>query len=107
MKNMKTMTDKYEVIFKPEAETAYIRILEGKFENFIYQYHNVSVGEANEDETINLSYSYDLKEVPESYEYSFSQEGKKDFEQTIGDILFDIIVNSDQVKEANGNNDIK
>ncbi len=51
---MKTMTDKYEVIFKPEAETAYIRILEGKFENFIYQYHNVSVGEANEDETMNL-----------------------------------------------------
>lgn len=110
---MKTMTDKYEVIFKPEAETAYIRILEGKFENFIYQYHNVSVGEANEDETINLSYSYDLKEVPESYEYSFSlgtsysQEEENDFEQTIGDILFDIIVNSDQVREASGNNDIK
>ena len=109
-----TMTDKYETIFSPEEETALIRILEGKFANFIYQYHQVSVGDANEDESINLSYSYDLKEVPDSFKHEMSLERhdmsddvKKEFEHTIGDILFDIITNSDQVREASGNNDIK
>lgn len=104
---MENMTHKYEVIFQPEEETALIRVLEGKYTDFIYQYHDVSLGEANEDESINLSYSYDLKEVPQSYQYDLTEDEKKQFEQTVGDILFDIIVNSDQVKEASGNNDTK
>lgn len=101
------MTNKYEVIFEPSEETALIRVLEGKYADFIYQYHNVSIGEPNEDETVHLSYTYDLKEVPKSYEHDLTDEDKKEFEQTVGDILFDIIINSDQVKEASGNDNTK
>ena len=39
--------------------------------------------------------------------HDMSDDVKKEFEHTIGDILFDIITNSDQVREASGNNDIK
>lgn len=104
---MENMTNKYEVIFQPEEETALIRVLEGKFTDFIYQYHNVSIGEVNEDETVNLSYTYDLKEAPESYQYHLLDGDQKEFEQVVGDILFDIIANSDQVKEASGNDNTK
>ncbi len=104
---MQVMTNKYEVIFEPSLETALIRILEGKYINFIFQYHDVSIGEPNDDETVNLSYTYDLKEVPQPYEHNLTDEDKEEFEQTVGDILFDIIMNSDQVKEASGNDDTK
>ena len=32
------MTNKYEVIFDPDEDIALIRITEGKFANFVFQY---------------------------------------------------------------------
>jgi len=103
---MEMMTNKYEVMFNPNEETALIRITEGKFKNFVYNYGQVSVGEVdNEENDLPISFTYELKQAPDSYEYVDEEADKKEFEQTVGDILYDIIVNSNTVKEANGNND--
>ena len=106
---MEMMTNKYEVMFNPNEETALIRITEGKFKNFIYNYGQVSVGEVDDKEgDLPLSFTYELKAAPESYVYEDEEAEKKEFEHTIGDILYDIITNSDKVKEAvNGSNDTK
>lgn len=106
---MEMMTNKYEVMFNPNEETALIRITEGKFANFLYQYKQVSVGDLENDESeIKLSFEYELKAAPESYVYEDEEAEKKEFEHTIGDILYDIITNSDKVKEVvNGSNDTK
>ena len=106
---MEIMTNKYEVMFSAEQETARIRILEGKFADFIYLYKNVRLGDvASEDDEVQLSFTYELQVAPESYEYEDEEADKKEFEHTIGDILYDIIVNSDKVKESvDGSDDTK
>ena len=103
---MEIMTNKYEVIFDPDQDTALIRITEGKFIDFVYQYGNVSIGDDNE-ETFPVSFNYELKSAPETYEYIDEQTEKLEFEQILGDILYDIIVNSDKVKEKRGISDTK
>lgn len=103
---MESMTGKYEAIFSPDHDTALIRIIEGKFVNFVYQYGNVKLGDP-EAETFDLSFDYTLNEAPESYELENEEEEQKEFEQIIGDILYDIIVNSDKVKESSASNNTK
>ena len=98
---MEIMTNKYEVIFDPEQDTALIRITEGKFQDFIFQYGNVGVGD-DEAETFPVQFNYELKSAPETYEYIDEQADKLEFEQTLGDILYDIIVNTNKVKEKSG-----
>ena len=100
------MTSKYEAIFTPEQDTALIRITDGKFTNFVYQYGNVRVGDESA-ETFDLSFDYTLHEAPESYKLENEEEEQKEFEQVIGDILYDIIVNSDKVKESSASNNTK
>ena len=107
---MDSMTGKYEAIFSPDHDTALIRITEGKFANFVYQYGNVKLGDPKTDseaETFLLAFDYTLHEAPESYELENEEEEQKEFEQIIGDILYDIIVNSDKVKESSASNNTK
>jgi hypothetical protein len=103
---MEIMTNKYEVIFDPNEDIALIRITEGKFANFVFQYGNVSVGDDAAD-TFPVSFNYELKSAPETYEYEDEEAEKLEFETTLGDILYDVIVNSDKVKEKSGTSDIK
>jgi hypothetical protein len=98
---MEVMTDKYEVIFDPQQDTALIRITEGKFQDFVFKYGNVSVGD-DEAETFPVQFNYELKSAPDTYEYIDEQADKLEFEQTLGDILYDIIVNTNKVKEKSG-----
>jgi hypothetical protein len=93
----------YEISFdKNSKDTAPIRILEGKFKDFVYKYDTIQVGEFDEEaEDVPLSYDYKLLEAPSSYEVDDEEAEKYEFEQLIGDILYDIIVNSSTVKEAN------
>ena len=98
------MTNKYEVMFNKNEETALIRITEGKFKDFIYQYREVSAGDITSDGSLKMSFRYELQAAPDSYTYEDEEADKKEFEHTIGDILYDIIVNSDKVKEASGTN---
>ena len=94
-------SNKYEVMFNPNEETALVRITAGKFNDFVYQYKRVSVGDFEEENSeVKLSFEYELKSAPESYVYEDEEADKKEFEHTIGDVLFDIITNSDKVKEV-------
>ncbi len=96
-------TGKYEVIFTEEKDdTAHVRVLEGKFKDFVYKYGTVSVSE--EEDTANLSYDYTLLEVPAEYTYEDEAAEQEEFENFIGDVLYDIIVNSDNIKEATDGN---
>lgn len=96
---MEEMTDKYEVIFREgQEENALIRVLKGKFANFVYEYGQVSVNERT-DGDLKVSFTYELKEAPQSFEPKDEPAEKKEFEEMAGNILYDIVVNTDQVKE--------
>jgi hypothetical protein len=102
------VTDMYELMFDENHDTAPIRILKGKFKNFVYRYGTIQVGDfEEEDSQIPLKYDYELLEAPEDYKIideDHEATEKAEFGQFIGDILYDIIVNSETVKEAiNGN----
>ena len=103
------VTGLYEVIFNEKNHsTAPVRILEGTFKDFVYKYGEVKVGDFEDDKEVPLKFDYELIEVPESYEVDDEEAEQLQFEQLIGDVLYDIIVNSDTVKEAkygNINND--
>ena len=97
----------YELIFDESHNTAPVRILEGKFKNFVYKYITIQVGDfEEEDSEVPLKYNYELLEAPAEYEVTDEEHESAEqveFENFIGDILYDIIVNSYTVKEANGN----
>jgi len=105
----------YELVFdEANHNTAPVRILEGKFKNFVYKYGTIQVGDfEEEDSEVPLKYDYELIEAPAEYDVTDEEHEsaeQAEFEQFIGDILYDIIVNSDTVKEAtngNRNNDSK
>ena len=99
---MKVLTNNYEVIFTEKKETARIRITKGKFINFVYSYDKVSMNNPEEDGELKLSFSYELIGAPESYKYEDEKADKAEFEDTIGDILYDIIVNTDKIQEKDG-----
>lgn len=109
------VTGMYEVIFdEKNHNTAPVRILEGKFKNFVYKYGTIQVGEFNDDDAdVPLKYDYELLEAPEDFKIvdeDHEATEQAEFEQLVGDILYDIIVNSETVKEAldgNRNNDSK
>lgn len=101
------VTGMYEVLFNTDNDTAPVRVLEGTFKDFVYKYGAIQVGEfENDPSDVPLKYEYTLLEAPEGYEVDDEEAEQVQFEQLIGDILYDIIVNSDTVKEAKyGNRD--
>jgi len=105
------VTGMYEVLFNTNNDTAPVRVLEGTFKDFVYKYGAIQVGDFDkEDFDVPLKFEYILLEAPESYEVDDEEAEQLQFEQLCGDILYDIIVNSDTVKEAldgNRNNDSK
>lgn len=100
----KDVSGMYELIFDENHKTAPVRILEGKFKNFVYKYLTIQVGDfEEEDSEVPLKYNYELLEAPEEYQITdkdHESAEQAEFEQFIGDILYDIIVNSETVKEA-------
>jgi hypothetical protein len=99
------MTNKYEVIFDKKEDTALIRITDGKFVNFVFQFGEVSIGNEEYDGSLPINFTYDLKEAPESYTYENEEAEKAEFENLIGDILYDIVVNTNKVNTIDGNDD--
>lgn len=104
-------TPMYEIAFdETNHMTSPIRITEGKFKDFVYRYGTVNVGEFNDnDNDVPFKYEYNLIEVPASYSLDISSEqelaDQHEFEHLIGDVLYDIIVNSKKVREVDGNRD--
>jgi len=90
---------KYEVFFVDAEENAWIRILEGKFKGFVYNYDVVKVGDFEDEdaESVPLTYSYELREAPSTFETNDEESDKKEFEKVIGDVLYNIIVASAQM----------
>lgn len=89
---------KYTVLEQAsETATADIRIDEGKFKDFVYNYGVVTFKDTEEGI---LSYNYDLKQAPEDFKTDNEEADKKEFETLIGDILVEII--SEFLKEKEG-----
>ena len=105
LKKMQLMTNKYEVIFDKKQDTALIKLTEGKFINFVFQFGEVSIKEEELDGSLPVSFTYDLKEAPDSYTYDNEEADKAEFENIIGDILYDIVVNTAKVNTIDGNDD--
>ena len=98
------MAVKYEIQAdeNDKTNTARIKILEGRFENFIFNFGVVKMNKPENDEEARCEFTYDLFSVPEDYPDSNlkNNDGKAEkdeeqimFEKTISDILYDIIVN--------------
>jgi len=94
---------------RADKETAPIQILEGKFVDFVYRYGTIKVGEEQDQEgNLPLIFDYVLLEAPESFETKDEDADKKEFEQVVGDILYDIVANQDgRLGNDNRNDDTK
>ena len=66
----------------------------------------VSIDDESEED-IKVSFTYELKEAPATYKYEDEAAEKAEFEQVIGNILYDIVVNTDKVKEVDGTDNTK
>ena len=98
------MAVKYEIQGddSDKTPTARIKILEGKFENFIFNFGVVKMNKPENDDEARCEFTYDIFSVPQDYPEgnlkSKNESSEKDeeqimFEKTISDILYDIIVN--------------
>jgi|TARA_R100000278_G_scaffold115523_1_gene94481 hypothetical protein len=98
----------YEMIENnaPEYADFYcIRLLNGKYSDIIYTYGIVKVGEKeNDDGTMSLKFDWALVEKPESMKEDLNN--SIEFQNHIGDILRDIIIDSvdEQPKHTNNYN---
>lgn len=100
-----TSVPKYIILDTPStvegektSDTSLVMIQEGYFEGFTYHYGVVSFQEdddADPEENGVLSYDYVLVEVPEEYEVTDEAKEQVDFENLIGEILVDIIINNE------------
>ena len=103
---MEMTSNNYEVVFRSKDENALIRVVRGKFANFVYEYGQVSIDDESEED-IKVSFTYELKEAPATYKYEDEAAEKAEFEQVIGNTLYDIVVNTDKVKEVDGTDNTK
>ena len=63
-----------------------IRLLEGDYQNVVYQYDTVSISEPDESGQMSLNFNIVTIENPDNYDLT-----ETDFKNTIGDILVKLI----------------
>ena len=84
----------YKVISVPESvkdisTLAEVQILKGKYEGVTYTYGTISSVQQNDDETVNLSFEFDITESKD-FEPDVLEKDE-DFTTEIGEILVSII----------------
>ena len=84
------MPENYTYVSRGEDQWASIMITKGKYEGIIYQYGKVSIGK-HEDENGNmpLSFKYNVVDCGTLDEEMLNS--SKEFKNTIGDILVEIL----------------
>jgi hypothetical protein len=91
----------YEVLFDEgnTSEVAKIRLTKGKFKDIIYKYGAVRFLEDDGDDAI-LQFDYDIVETPGGLDTdNLSEQDQKDFENTLGDILTELITEAADYNE--------
>lgn len=79
---------------KTENGTASIAVTDGKFKGFVYRYGVIKIGEEEDSEgNLPLYFEYTLEEAPSTYQPVDEEAEKIEFEQIVGNILYDIMVN--------------
>lgn len=77
-----------------------IKITEGKFENVIYTYSNVSFSDAeNTNENAVLSFNFDVVDIPDTLS-DFAEINSYEFKNIIGNILMSILVKGIESNES-------
>ena len=84
------MTKNYTFVSKGEDDWASIMIKDGEYEGIIYQYGKVSVAES-EDENGNMPLSFKYNIIDNNGHDQEDLESSKDFKNTLGDILVEIL----------------
>lgn len=90
-----TLPEPYGVLFQPAPDfdtdipdeaTAAIRILEPEYKDVVVRFHTVALNEVEAKDELAVSFNYDIisGNVPDK--------AKTDFEITLGNLLFDIIL---------------
>ena len=84
------MPENYSFVSKGEDKLASILITKGKYTGIIYQYGRVSIAEReNEDGNLPLSFDYNVVDYNNFKESDIHS--SKDFKNTLGDILVEIL----------------
>ena len=84
------MPENYSFVSKGEDKWASILITKGKYTGIIYQYGRVSIAEReNEDGNLPLSFDYNVVDYNNFKESDIHS--SKDFKNTLGDILVEIL----------------
>ena len=73
-----------------KSNTANIMITEGKFEGVVYNYGVMDIKDSKDSDDGVLSFEYTVEE-PKDFLDTITTEDKLELEQTVGDILVDII----------------
>lgn len=85
-----------------KSNTANIMISDGKFDGVVFNYGAISVAD-KEDEGV-LTFDYFVEE-PKDYLNNITPEDKAELEQTVGDILVDVIETYVMEKTNDNRND--
>lgn len=81
----------WQLVEKADADLYAIKLLSGKYSDIIYTYGRVGAAEEeNEDGNFVLSFDWKLEYKPEDMEEDLANSAE--FQQYIGDILRDIII---------------
>ena len=91
----------YKLVFKEGSDFHSIKLLSGNYENVIYTYGKVGIGEEREDGKLPLKFKWKLEHKPETIKEDL--ENSAIFQNYIGDILADIIIESKVVENARKN----
>ena len=91
----------YKLVFKEGSDFHSIKLLSGDYEGVIYTYGRVSIGGERDDGRLPLSFKWKLEEKPDSVKEDI--EKSAEFQNYIGDILADIIIDSKVVENARKN----
>lgn len=88
----------YSLIDSPDTEQWLVKIEEGDYKDVTFKYNTVKIREENDaDGNCVLQFTYDI-----IYDAEMTEHVKPtcvDFVNTIGDILFNMIVDHDETKE--------
>lgn len=76
-----------------------------KFHGTIFKYLQLQTGKENEDETMDINFTYDIKYVPEDFDIDkMTEDDKMYFEHLLSQILFWIFIQQSNKVINNGQN---
>ena len=92
----------YKLVHKNDSHFYSLQLLTGKYKDVIFTYGKVNVKEDKELDQCKLSFDWRLEEKPDALTEDLNK--SEEFQNYIGDILRDILIESKNAREYTDNN---